>query len=190
MKASARASLYGGLLLVSMLVGVGSGCSDPVQQGRIADMGNEIADIPVGEFHRAGQACVVCHSDNGTSSVIFSIAGTIFAGPTVKTGVANAEVRMTDSVGTKFIAHTNCVGNFFVKPDEWTPKFPILVAIAKNGTVRGMNSVIGREPSCGTCHTTSVDRDPSSQNIQVYLYGTDEPAGSAPATCPVDPRLE
>lgn len=181
--------IFSPVLALAALLGVSPGCSDPIQSGRIDELGKEVTGIPKGEYHRAGQPCVVCHAPNGTApNSVFSVAGTIFAGPQVKTGVANAEVRMTDSFGTKFIAKTNCVGNFFVKPDEWDPQFPILVAVAKGGTLRRMNSVIGRESSCGTCHTTRNDRDPNQQLIQVYLYGTDE-VGPKP-DCPVDPRLE
>ncbi len=181
------------LPLLSILVGTTMSCSDPIQSGRIDELGNEITGIARDQFHRAGQPCVVCHSKNGTASnSVFTIAGTVFAGPQSRVGVANAEVRMTDSFGTYHSAKTNCVGNFFVKADGvdgWDPKFPILVAIAKGGTLRRMNSVIGREPSCGTCHTTKSDRDPNSQLIQVYLFGTEE-IGATPVPCPVDPRLD
>lgn len=181
------------LPLAGALVGLlaaSPGCSDPIQSGREEELGKEVEGIPKGEFHRAGQPCVVCHSKNGAASdSIFSIAGTVFAGPEKRRGVLNAEVRMTDSLGTKYIAKTNCVGNFFVKPSDWDPKFPILVAVAKKGTLRRMNSVIGREQSCGTCHTTKANRDPTSQLIHVFLFGTEE-VGAEPDTCPVEPSLD
>jgi hypothetical protein len=182
------------LPLLSVLVGTGLSCSDPIQSGRVEDLGKEITGVDKGEFHRAGQPCIVCHAENGPADSVFTIAGTVLAGPQSQVGVANAEVRMTDSLSTTHIAKTNCVGNFFVKPvkddpDGWDPKFPILVAVAKGGTLRRMNSVIGREPSCGTCHTTRADRDPSSQLIQVYLFGTEE-IGAAPVPCPVNPKLD
>ena len=179
-----------GFMTLAVCALLGASCSDPIQSGRIDELGKEVSGIPKGEYHRAGQPCVVCHSKNGpASNAVFTVAGTIFAGPQVKVGVANAVVRMTDSLGTKHIAKTNCVGNFKVTPEEWDPKFPILVAVAKGGTLRRMNSVIGREPSCGTCHTTRNDRDPNQQLIQVYLFGTDE-VGPKPTDCPVDPRIE
>ena len=183
------------LPLMSLLVGTSLSCSDPIQAGRTDELGKEITGIEKTEFHRAGQPCIVCHAKNGTASnSVFTIAGTVFAGPQSRVGVNKAEVRMTDSLGTKKILTTNCVGNFFVKADGadgWDPKFPILVTVAKGGTLRRMNSVIGREPSCGTCHTTKGDRNPSSQLLHVYLFGTEEiGAAPDPKGCPVDPRLD
>lgn len=180
------------LPVLSLVAGASPGCSDPIQSGRIDDLGKEVSGIPKGEFHRAGQPCVVCHARNGPASdSVFSVAGTVFAGPQSKVGVDRVEVRMTDSASSKYIAYTNCVGNFFVKPEQWDPKFPILVAVAKGGTLSRMTSVIGREPSCATCHTTRNDRDPTSQLIHVYLSGTGTvPASPGEQPCPVEPRLE
>ncbi len=180
------------LLPLLSLLFASPACSDPIQEGRIEELGNEIEGIPKGPLHRAGQPCVVCHSEHGPANDSpFTVAGTIFAGPEVRIGVKDAEIRMTDSVGTKHIAHTNCVGNFFVKPSEWQPKFPILVAVAKRGAIRRMNSVIGREADCATCHTIKKDRDPTQQLIHVYLYGNDESGAEIDRqNCPVNPSLD
>ncbi|MBK6692654.1 MAG: hypothetical protein IPG50_10665 [Myxococcales bacterium] len=176
-------------LLSALVLGAVPACSDPIQSGIIEAQGKEIEGIPKGPLHRSGQPCVACHSKNGpASNSIFTVAGTIFQGPSKLVGVNNAEVRMTDSLGTKHVTKTNCVGNFMVKPDEWDPKFPILVAVAKGGTLRRMNSVIGREASCGSCHTPNLDRDPTSQLVQVFLFGTEE-VGAGPVECEVDPRI-
>ena len=179
---------------ILLMVGVGIAstlsCSDPEISGGAAALGKETSGIPKGEFHRAGQPCVVCHQDQGASSGhVFTIAGTIFAQPARMVGVDRAEVRMTDSEGTKFTAHTNCVGNFFVKPEEWQPHFPILVAIAKNNIVRQMQGPIGRDGSCAHCHANAVTPDdPFSQTSHIYLFGADEsgsPNGSV--DCPANP---
>jgi len=121
------------------------------------------------------------------------MAGTIFASPARLVGVAGAQGRMVDAEGSKHIAKTNCVGNFFVKPDGadgWKPKFPVLVEIEKSNVRKRMNTVIGRESSCGGCHVGSVDTpNPYSQVPHIYLFGTDEPASpEGEKDCAVDPR--
>ena len=98
---------------------------------------------------------------------------------------------MTDADGTKFTAHTNCVGNFMVTSAEWDPKFPILVEVAKNNVRRSMRSAIGREPSCGNCHSVDIElKDPASEVPHIYLFATDEPGSPDGAKdCKVDPKL-
>jgi hypothetical protein len=178
--------------LVVMTVGAlaVSSCSDPELSGGAAALGKETTGIPKGEFHRAGQPCVVCHTDQGAASdKPFVIAGTIFSGPVRMVGVKNVEVRMTDTEGTKFTAKTNCVGNFFVTTSDWSPHFPILVAIGKDNIVRQMQGPIGRDGSCAHCHANaSTPDDPFSQAGHVYLYGGDEPGSpNGDVTCPANP---
>ena len=160
-------------------------CNDPVLDDEVSALGDEVDGIPRGEFHRPGQDCQLCHQEGGkASSKPFTVAGTIFAQPSRDVGVDQVEVRLTDSDGTKFIAKTNCVGNFFVTDAEWSPKFPILVAINKNGSQRNMSSVIGRSSGCGHCHKLQ-QTDKTQQMPHVYLFGTDEPGFTdGDPTCP------
>lgn len=171
--AVARAFVLGAASLMAFV----SSCADPEISGGAAALGKETSGIPKGEFHRAGQPCVVCHQDQGPAAdKPFVVAGSIFAQPARMVGVKNAEIRMTDSQGTKFTAKTNCVGNFFVRSSEWQPHFPILVSIAKNNIVRQMQGPIGRDGSCAHCHANAVTPDdPFSQAGHVYLFGGDEP---------------
>lgn len=165
-------------------------CSDPFLDGANEAQGNETEGVDQGEYHRPGSACVTCHREGGEASDSpFTIAGTVFAQPLKQVGVDSAEIRMTDADGTKYIAKTNCVGNFFVRPSEWVPKFPILVEVAKGGVRRSMRSVIGREPSCAVCHTPEIPSpDPLSTVTHIYLYGGDEPGfPEGLPDCPVDP---
>lgn len=165
-------------------------CTDPVLDQTVEEQGNETERIEKGEFHRVGQRCTACHQENGeASNSPFTLAGTIFASPTRQVGVGGAEVRMTDSDGTKHIAKTNCVGNFFVKPDEWVPRFPILVEVAKSGARRSMRSAIGRETDCAGCHRVETPLpDPLSQLGHIYLFAADEPnQPNGDDLCPVDP---
>lgn len=166
-------------------------CTDPVLDDAIDALGNETEGVEKGEYHRAGQPCVTCHQQGGPASdAPFTIAGTVFAQPKRQIGVEGVEVRMTDAEGTKYIAKTNCVGNFFVKSSEWDPRFPVLVEIAKNNVRRAMQSPIGRDPSCAGCHSFDIPvADPTSQVPHIYLYSGDEPGSpEGAADCPVDPK--
>jgi hypothetical protein len=165
-------------------------CSDPFLDGQNDAQGNETSGVEQGQYHRAGSACVTCHREGGEASdAPFTVAGTVFAQPLKQVGVDSVEIRMTDADGTKFLTKTNCVGNFFVTPAEWVPKFPILVEIAKGGVRRSMRSVIGREPSCAVCHSSDLPpKDPFSAVGHIYLFSGDEPGSpNGSDDCPVDP---
>ena len=176
---------------LALAVGSGSACGmDPVHDGAVAAQGKETTGVPIGEFHRAGQPCVVCHEEHGpASSSLFTVAGTIFAGPNGTVGVDAASVQMTDAKGSKYEAKTNCVGNFFVKPSQWDPAFPILVRVTKGAAKRSMKSAIGREPSCSNCHVRVIDDNNQYGSMpHVYLFAGDDPAGAS-KNCPVNPDL-
>ena len=169
-------------------------CGDPVPDGQISALPPENPLIPVGEFHRAGQPCVLCHNPSGPASGSpFAVAGTIFAQPENAVGVEAATVAMTDAMGSQFTVTTNCVGNFFVPqgtgPMQWDPEFPIFVRVwNKSGaTIRTMQGQIGRERSCANCHNYPQTGSPqvfsSVGHVSVYL-ATDTPP--PPATdCPM-----
>jgi mono/diheme cytochrome c family protein len=184
---SIRLVVLGSALAAAIL---SASCTDPVLDTIVDDQGNETENIDQGELHRAGQRCTACHQEGGeASSSPFTLAGTVFAQPNRQVGVSGAEVRLTDSDGTKHTAKTNCVGNFFIKASEWEPKFPILVEIAKGGVRRSMRSPIGRDTSCAGCHTLAIPpADPFSQVGHIYLFATDEPGSpEGAADCKVDP---
>lgn len=174
--------------LVLLAAAVAGACVDPQVDREVSATGNEVANVPVGPLHRPGRECVVCHHDGGEASDHpFTLAGTIFAGTLRKVGVKDVEVLLTDADGSKFIAKTNCVGNFFVRPADWQPKYPILVDIQKNGIRRAMRGPIGREEDCAACHKLQV-KDPFSESDYVSLFGADEPGfPDGDPTCPVDP---
>jgi hypothetical protein len=180
-------STFGALLILALAAGAAMpACfKDPVHNTDVSNLGPERGNAD--EYHRAGQPCVVCHGSEGPASTQFSVAGTIFSQPGDLVGVQGAQVELTDSAGTKYIATTNCVGNFYVKPSDWDPHFPILVRVAKGGVSRTMTSPIGREPSCGKCHDGHLpNRAPLYLVDHVYLFASDEP--TLPA-CPVSPDI-
>ena len=165
-------------------------CGDPVHDAELAALPGENPNVPVGEYHRAGQPCVLCHGPGGPASdAAFSLAGTIFAQPSSAVGVDNATVAFTDTTGSTFEVQTDCVGNFFVKKTDWDPSFPIFVRVFKNGASKTMQGQIGRERSCANCHADPPPGSPLdfSQVGHVSLYddGTTPPPASS--NCPVSP---
>jgi hypothetical protein len=180
-------------------------CSDPVTSGQIANLPGENPIIPVGEFHRAGQPCVLCHGPNGPASDSpFAVAGTIFTQPNTAVGLGGVTVAMTDASGSSFTVQTNCVGNFWVpRPGTgdgsatWDPEFPIFARIfTSDGVSRTMQGQIGRERSCNTCHNDPNPQSPQYAEQQLELAGhlyfylaTDTPPPT-PSGCPVSPVLQ
>lgn len=146
------------------------GCSlDPVQNAAIEALGPEDPAIPQGQYHRAGQPCVLCHTRTGPASgKPFAVAGTVFVGPFSKRGAVRTWVRVLDAKGTLVCKTTNCAGNFIFRDEDFTPSgqfqdkpgpsFPLLVSIQRAlpgnpvGANRAMSSHIGREGSCAGCH--------------------------------------
>ena len=172
-------------------------CSDPVRDGELGALPGENPNAPVGEYHRAGQPCELCHGPGGPASgASFAVAGTIFAQPQNAIGVDGATVAFTDTTGSTFTTTTDCVGNFFIpRPGSsvpgptWDPQFPIFVRVFKNGLSRTMQGQIGRERSCANCHN-----DPQPNTPQLYssvghvaLYTASDTPPPYTNTCPVSP---
>lgn len=188
-----------GITLV--IAGVMGACSDPVHDGRLKALGPERNDIPVGEYHRAGQQCVLCHSSDGPASgKPFSIAGTVFAQPGNAVGVGGVTVAFTDAAGSQKTVVTNCVGNFYLRPSEWDPAFPVLVRIFKGDRSKTMQSQIGRERSCGFCHHDPVEPpgqfrntilDPQFSSVgHIYLFSAADNAPGPDPMCPFNPNVQ
>jgi hypothetical protein len=186
------------LITVLAFAATAASCGDPVKDGRIHALGDEIQGIPVGEFHRAGQPCVICHTKDGPASgSVFSVAGTIFAQPGPAVGVDQVTVAFTDSAGSQYTTSTNCVGNFFVKPDQWDPAYPVLVRIYKGDRSKTMQGQIGRSRSCGFCHHDPVNPpqqyegtvlDPQYSSVgHIYLLSAADPPPTPAMGCPVNP---
>jgi hypothetical protein len=152
-------------------------------EAAIDALGDEDPNIPVGENHRLGQPCTLCHQRGGpASSSPFAVAGTVFDGPPDRrTPAAGVIVRIRDADMSQRSVKTNCSGNFFVPSSGWDPAFPLLVGVARSGeesTARVMQTDIGRERSCGRCHRPVVDRTSPG----VVVVGNDTRA--KPAGCP------
>ena len=183
-------------LAVGALAGILSAdtsCSlDPVHDGEVKALGPEDPGIPIGQYHRAGQPCTVCHGGEGPANMVFQLAGTIYyqpynvAMPQNPVGVDQAYVRIKDDDGNNHCFVTNCMGNFFVTPDAFGQKglkFPFLVSAQKvtgtqSGGVSSMVGHIGRESSCSNCH-----RDPPYFDSPGHVSLGQPPPNPIPA-CP------
>jgi hypothetical protein len=198
MMARSLTSSLGIALLVLPVVAVAAACdTDPVHTAAVDALGPEVAGIPKGEYHRAGQPCVTCHGTEGPAHEQFTVGGTVFFGPANSIppiGVGNATVLLEDDTQSQFSVITNCVGNFYIQPGDWPghPAFPMLVTV--QGAPEGMNIVVsmqshvGRDGSCADCHQYPTQLNYFQTPGIVHLSGTDDPnfQGTDP-NCPVNP---
>lgn len=146
------------------LIASSPGCADPLRQDAITALGDEAAGIPEGPLHRAGQPCLLCH--DGTEATALAVAGTVYKLADSTEPAAGALVRLLDATGATHVAAANCAGNFFVRPGDFSPTYPMWVKIELAGWEQIMESPVGREGSCSACHTSSPS--PSSAG-RVYL---------------------
>jgi hypothetical protein len=170
-------------MLAAVLAGVvlvAGACAEPVHDQQVKALGDDPQGIPDGEYHRAGQPCLTCHSFYGPATQRFAVAGTIFAGPKNTIGTDQVTVELVDAEGSRRNVNTNCVGNFYVKAEDWDPGFPLRVWVRRGGDSQHMLTQIAREGSCSQCH-----KDPASFDSpgHVHLYGT-EPTNVQPPECP------
>ena len=138
-----------------------AGCPNPVQDKDIEALGGECTDIAESEFHRPGQPCVLCHGEYQRDSPVMSIGGTIFATKSSPTPVGDVEILLTDANGSSPPSPvvSNCIGNFFIDSDDWTPAFPLHAEIvcpnpddADEPKRLVMGTRITRDGSCAGCH--------------------------------------
>jgi len=128
---------------------------DPVTDDAIAALGPEAPGVRRGPLHRPGQPCLLCHDGAIGDPPEFVVAGTIYARPESAVGLANAVVTMHDATGSMHEATTNAAGNFYLTPQEWAPVFPlhgITVQSALYGFMVRMQSSVGRDGGCASCH--------------------------------------
>lgn len=108
-----------------------------------------------GPLHRAGQPCLLCHSERGGTSPYFAVAGTVYDvdGVTPRVGV---QVVLEDAAHLVAVPTTNSAGNFMVDERDWTPVFPITVELDDGANRISMRSSIGREGGCTFCHMAAL----------------------------------
>jgi hypothetical protein len=179
--------------LVTVVVGAGLGaCASPVNDDKIEKLGGETEGVLQSEFHRPGQPCVLCHDSYEGASPQMAVGGTVFATPSNPVPVEGVTVTLTDSSGITFTKTTNCIGNFFITADEWTPAFPLRAEIEcplPGSDVRRrfvMGTRIGRDGSCAGCHFNAP-----SQTSPGWVYCAEtmpQPAYQVSDTCQGTPR--
>ena len=208
-----HSALHTGAMLAAVVLAATLGsCSifpqDPVHEAAVKAMGDETpGTVPESQYHRPGQPCLVCHSNQGPADLQLRLGGTIFWGrcdckpgaPANQGGcdaakgktwdqtpVEGAEVRILDSKHRNRCFRTNCAGNFMV-PVSDPVEFPFLVSVFKvsngNPILRSMGGHVGREGSCSGCHKNPSYQDSPGQ-IRLVDDNKNIPLGARPQVCP------
>ena len=103
---------------------------------QIAALGPEDPNEPPGPNHRAGQPCVLCHSEGGPASATpFAVAGTIYETRALNSpGAEGSVVDFIDRGGTapRRRPRTGASGNFFVLASDWPERvYPFSVRLLR-----------------------------------------------------------
>lgn len=127
-------------------------CGDPTHDDAVAALGD--TGEKNGPEHRPGQPCLVCHGGSGPASSEFSVAGTVYEVKGSDNGLEGASVIFSDTTGNDVqTATTNAAGNFYIGKGTWQPSAPYLVRVTLDPNTATMNTHIGRDGSCASCHT-------------------------------------
>lgn len=156
-----------------------AGCADPIRTSAIEALGPETA-VPIGPLHRPGQPCGVCHHDDGNAGP-FSVSGTVYFTKGSTNPAAKVEVLLFDTANRSYTVRTNCAGNFFVRPGQMRPVYPLWVTLRHGGKKFEMESAVFREGSCGACHAESAG--PRSAGPVFLAPDATEAADLPPASC-------
>jgi hypothetical protein len=169
-----------------VLLSLGAGCNnDPVPQAKIDDLPPEKGTPSA--THRPGEPCLLCHSKYVGAEPELALGGTIYKIDPMTAGLAPAPavlVTITDSTGDTRSSCTNAAGNFFIKKEDWDQlTYPLKITAGQ----RRMNSIVGRDGSCATCHQlptadrpgTGAGRD-SAGVVLVDDGDVDKTCGGAP----------
>jgi hypothetical protein len=128
------------------------GCGDPAADAAVSALGPETPGVPPGPKHRPGQPCLVCHGPSGAARSPFSLAGTLYREKGKPAVLGRADVAVTEATGRKFVVRSNCAGNFYVSPVDFTPRAPFWVSVTYLAETIDMESPVYREGSCASCH--------------------------------------
>jgi hypothetical protein len=153
------------LFVCIIAISSGGACTDPVRDRQIAELGGELPGETPGPDHRAGQPCVLCHSEGGPAEKFpYAVAGTVYLTPQAGSkGAENVIVNLVDANGgvPRVAGVTTVSGNFFIRKNEWPDMaFPLRVALYKKADGKPeqtMQSLIGRDGSCNYCHEPNLD---------------------------------
>lgn len=153
-------------------------CADPVHDQLVQSLGPENPNVPPGPMHRPGQPCLACHGGEGPASLQFSVGGTVYAVRNQPQPAVGPCVQIEDIQGRYWTsAATNAVGNFFVAEADFSPNFPIRMALisaldscATGGILQQMETYAGRDGSCADCHSKPANQT-SAGPVYVAVAG-------------------
>jgi hypothetical protein len=148
---------------------------DPVHSAAVDALGGEMPGVGHGPLHRPGQPCLVCHDGALGDPAEFSVAGTVFVRPSDRQPAAGATIDMKSADGSAFSPITNSAGNFYVRPSEWAPVYPLQVSVRWEDRVVDMQTNIGGDGSCAACHG-----DPAGPASAGHVYVVSEDGGAVP----------
>ena len=151
------------------------GCIDPLREDAIAKLGGEARGIAPGPLHRAGQPCLICH--DGSTSTAFSVAGTIHLREDGAQPAMSALVNLADGLGNTYRVATNCAGNFFVRPGDYDPAWPLWVRVEHDEWEQEMDSPVNSDGSCATCHAPAPKPNSAGPIYVVPFEGESEQTG-------------
>lgn len=140
------------IVMAALILGL-SGCGDPVRDALADSLGPEMPGVRPGPDHRPGQPCLACHVDGGRAKPAFAIAGTTYRAKGAPDPLGHVDVTMVDSAGKTLRARSNCAGNFYLPPAEFSLREPFWVTMDFGGETIDMESPVFREGSCATCHS-------------------------------------
>ncbi len=144
--------------LLFLLVFAACSSPDPSRDMVVEALGSETPGVKVGPLHRPGQPCLACHRDS-SSATPFSVAGTVYKEQSSLIVLPDVGVELTDVKGRTHKAVTNCAGNFFIRPSEFEPTYPLWVTLRLGTVTRKMESPIFRDGSCSSCHKEKAGPD-------------------------------
>jgi hypothetical protein len=157
------------LLPNALLIAALWSCADPARDRAIEALGPEAPGVKEGPLHRPGQPCVLCHDDAGNAPP-FSVAGTVYIEADSLRPIEDVTVNLIDALGGTFSATTNCAGNFFVRPREYSLDGPIWITMQREEVFREMDTPVYRDGSCAGCHG-----DPIGPASAGHVFLIDDP---------------
>jgi hypothetical protein len=130
-----------------------AGCVDETHDLQVQALGSETPGVPRGPQHRPGQPCLVCHGGEGPASATFLMAGTVYAVQNGDAPAVGASVQIEDINGIFYTVTTNEVGNFYIRPADWSLTYPAQAQVTLGSSMQLMGTHINRDGSCADCHT-------------------------------------
>ncbi len=158
-------------VLAACLVAAAFAACDPVTDDAISALGGETPGVRRGPLHRPGQPCLLCHDGAIGDPPAFVVAGTIYETPSSDAGLEGATVLITDSTDASVRPVTNAAGNFYLTPEQWSPVFPLknITVYGPSGSFALMQSDVGRDGACATCHFGAAPSPGSPGHVVVAL---------------------